>query len=404
MILQNIRFLVTQNDKREILTDVDVLIRENQIKKIGPRLDTEGEEVIDCQKKIVMPGLINCHTHLGMTMLRGNSDDKELAEWLKEVVSAEKKMDEEEIAAGVYLGIAEAIRTGTTTIVDMYDPILPSILAAQDLGIRMLAVPSFFLAHRTFDKDTIADEIPGSNDSHIRVGVGPHSLYGTTEEFLKASKEYAKQNNLPIHIHLSETRKERAEFRAKQGILPIEYLENIGFLDKNVMLVHSVWLTKKELDIIAKHGAKIVHCPQSNMKLAGGGVMPLREMHERGLVVGLGTDSAVSNNSLDMFREMHTCALLHKHHYWDPQMAPAQTILDMATRDGAKASGHECLGKIEEGMLADIITLDLQDPNLQPMDEQRVISAIVYSANGMNVCDVIIDGKLVLREKKTVRE
>jgi 5-methylthioadenosine/S-adenosylhomocysteine deaminase len=186
-------------------------------------------------------------------------------------------------------------------------------------------------------------------------------------------------------------------------MLPVEYLDHIGFLGPDVLIAHAVWLTKRELDILAKRNVKVVHCPQSNMKLAGGGVMPLREMRERGITVALGTDSAASNNSLDMFREMHTCALLHKHHYWDPTAAAAQDVLDMATVQGAKVLGNDRIGSIEEGKLADVITLDATELNLQPLKKERIISHLVYAANGCNVAEVIVDGKLLLKDRKFVR-
>ncbi|MBR9700487.1 amidohydrolase [Candidatus Woesearchaeota archaeon] len=388
MLLKNCRYIVTQNGSREVLENKDILIEDNKIVKIGEDLG----EGLDCSEKIVMPGLINAHTHLGMTSLRGVSDDKELAEWLEDIWAREAKLSEEDIKEGKRLGIKEALRTGTTTVVDMYFRMGSCAEVAEKEGIRYLGAVTFLEDH-PLSPATV--ELPKDISSRVQFCYGPHAIYSTSEDMLKQIKN--KSSGKLIHIHVAETRKERADCKEKHGKLPVEYLESIGFLDENVTMAHCVWLTKGELDIIARKKAKVVHCPQSNMKLSGGGVMPLNEMQERGIVVALGTDSVASNNSLDMFREMHVAALLHKHHYWDPATASAQIVLDMATVNGAVFLGRDDIGSIEEGKLADIVTLNLNDENLQPHDKERIVSHLVYAANGMNVSDVIVDGKLISR-------
>ena len=344
--------------------------------------------------------------HLGMTGLRGISDDKELEPWLKDIVAAEHMLSDKEILSGAHFGVVECLRTGTTTVCDMYDPMDVSIAAAKALGIRLVNLPNFFTVHRTLDAQEIPTLVPSLRGlpSTITQGIAPHSIYGTDEKFLRAVTTYAAKESLLVHIHVAETRKERVMCKQKTGFLPVEYLNHIGFLHSNVMIAHAVWLTKHELDLLAKHEVKVVHCPQSNMKLAGGGVLALKEMMERKITVCLGTDSTASNNSLDMFRAMYVTALLHKHHYWDPTVANAQTVLDMATRNGARAIGREKdLGSIESGKIADIITLDLHDANLMPIDKKRVVSHLVYAAQGLNVAEVIVDGKLLLKEKMFVK-
>lgn len=392
MLLKNCRFVVTQDSERRILENTDVLLEGNKIRAIGQNLS--GTDILDCSDRIVMPGLVNAHAHMAMTHLRGLSDDKELNEWLKDVWEYEKKFIDEDISKGAYLGIAESLRFGTTSVMDMFYRAAVSGEAAQNLGIRYIGAQSY------------AKDNPLSGEIHLpraisgRVGfcLGPHSIYQATEEDLRTVRRIAAQNNALVTIHLAETRKERAEFVRENGMLPVEYLDRIGFLGDDVLLVHCVWLTKRELDIIARRGCKVIHCPQSNMKLASGGVMPLQEMRSRGIAVALGTDSAVSNNSLDMFREMHTAALLHKQHYWDATAADAQHVLDMATLHGALALGID-VGSIVEGKLADIITLDCNDVNLLPLQRDRVVSHLVYAANGMNVAEVMVDGKLLVEGK-----
>jgi 5-methylthioadenosine/S-adenosylhomocysteine deaminase len=397
MLLHNCKYVVTQNAKREILENVDILIENDRIVGIGKGLKSK-DEIIDCSQRIVMPGLINCHTHLPMSDMRGLSDDEELHEWLAKVIAAEKKGTAKDRESAAELGVREALRTGTTTVCDHYWDREASIAAAK--GIRMFYFADFFTAHHALSAEEIPGMLPKSHVATISVGMAPHSIYGTDEKFLRAARAYATKHNLLLHMHVAETRKERAECKQTHGRLPVEYLEQIGFLGPDVMIAHAVWLTKGELDILAKHKVSVVHCPQSNMKLAGGGVMPLREMQERGINVALGTDSVASNNSLDMFREMHVAALLHKHHYWDPTVADAQNILDMATRNGAKALHREDLGSIEESKKADIVMLDATDANLQPVEKHRLISHITYAANGFNVAETIVDGKLLLREKR----
>ena len=330
-----------------------------------------------------------------MSGMRGLSDDKELAEWLRDIISAEHNRTKQEILDEARLGVKETLRTGTTTCADMYSPSDVAVIAAEEQGLRLVEFAAYFTAHHELVASDIAQHLPkGSHLDTTTIGLGPHSIYGTDERFLRALREYATTHKLRIHIHVAETRKERVDCKKKTGKLPIEYLDHLGFLGPDVIIAHAVWLTKGELDIIAKRGVSVAHCPQSNMKLAGGGVMPLVEMQERGITVALGTDSTASNNSLDMFREMHIAALLHKHHYWDPTVANAQTVLDLATVNGAKALGLDC-GAIEEGKLADIIMLDATAENLQPLDGSRVISHLVYAACGMHVREVIVNGKRI---------
>jgi len=376
-----------------VLENVDILIENSTIRAIGKNL--EGEPVIDCSARVVLPGLINCHTHLGMTTLRGVSDDKELKEWLTDVQEREAHFTDATIQEGNYLGIAEALRSGTTTIVDTFFREELAGNVAEELGIRFYGAPGILNNHPLADTSLT---LPTSS-GRITYCFGPHAIYTTDESTLKAVRKAATEQKALIMIHLSETRKERADCKRERGLLPVEYLESIGFLGRDVLLVHCTWLTKRELDMIKQHNAKVVHCPESNMKLAGGSCMPVQEMLERGITVALGTDGVVSNNNLDMFREMHVAALLHKHHYWDPTVTPAQQILDMATVNGAKALGRTDIGRIHPEMKADIITLDLNDLNLQPHDATRIVSHLIYAASGMNVAEVIIDGTLIIKEK-----
>ncbi len=292
-----------------------------------------------------------------------------------------------------------------STSLNLRNAPLPSIEAASASGLRAVIFPTLFEA---FGAGTeMIDPVlailekhrssgPGAGGQRVMIGIGAHSIYGCTKETLTKIGEFAAQHDLPVAIHLSETRKERSDCIATNGILPTEYIEGIGFLTPRTLLVHCVWLTKREIAIIKRSGASTVHCPVSNMKLASGGVMPLPELTAAGVTIGLGTDSTVSNNNLDMFEEMKTSGLLHKHHRWDARAAPVQKIIDMATIDGARCLGLDKeIGSIEIGKRADIITIDLQAAHMQPV--RNILSNIIYAASGADVSDVIVDGNILLR-------
>ena len=395
MLLKNCRYVVTQNDNRDILENVDIKIEDGRITRIGT-VEGEGTDCIDCSERIVMPGLMNCHTHLGITHLRGVSDDAELHEWLTEVNRREKEFTDADIERGNYLGITESLRSGTTSVVDMFFKEHLAEKAAVDLGVRLFCGNSILLEHPLAENDV---RVPNPSHPRVTYCLCPHAIYTTNEELLRRVRDVAQESGTRIMIHLSETRKERADCKRERGVLPVEYLYRVGLLGPSVLLVHCNWLTKGEMDLIAKHDTKVVHWPQSNMKLAGGSCMPVRELLQRGVIVALGTDSSASNNSLDLFREMHVAALLHKHHYWDPTVTGAQDLLDMATRNGAVVLGRDDLGMVQEGTTADLITLDLRDVNLQPHSRERVVSHLVYAANGQNVSEVIVDGRLLIKDK-----
>lgn len=220
-------------------------------------------------------------------------------------------------------------------------------------------------------------------------------------EMLQWAKEFAEQNNVLLHIHIAETRREQADSQREHGMRVVEYMDKIGALSKNMLAAHCVWLTKGEVRLLANAGVKVVHCPVSNMKLASGGVAPLPEMFEAGIPVGLGTDGAASNNSLDMFETMKLSALLHKAHRWDPTVLNAQKTLDLATIEGARALGvNDQIGSLEAGKRADLILLDGNTPNLRPIHNGRtVVSDLVYSASAANVDTTIVDGAILMQNR-----
>ena len=251
-----------------------------------------------------------------------------------------------------------------------------------------------------------SEHVRALRNPRIRFALGPHAPYTCSEETLLWAKDFAEENGAIIHVHIAETRREQADFQREHGMRVVEYLDKIGALSRNMLAAHCVWLTKSEVDLLAKAGVSVAHCPVSNMKLATGGVAPLPEMFDRGISVGLGTDGASSNNTLDMFETMKVCALLHKAHRWDPTVLNAQKVLDLATIEGARALGVEReIGSIEVGKRADIILINGKRPNMMPIyGKDTVVSDLVYSVSSGNVDTTIVDGSVLMqdREIKTV--
>ncbi len=414
LLIKNCDWVVTQDNKREVFRDASILIQDGEIKQIGKNLRSPADSEVDGHGKIAMPGLINTHTHLSMTMFRGYADDMLLQDWLqKKIWPLEAKLTGEACYYGALLGSAEMIQSGTTSFMDMYFFMDDVAKAVAESGLRG------FLSYGIIDLSDpgkarmeqeksrkFLDYIKGLGNPRIRFALGPHAPYTCSAETLVWAKEFAEKNDVINHVHVAETRKEQADSQQQHGLRVVEYLDKIGALSKKMLAAHCVWLTKSEVALLAKSGAAVAHCPVSNMKLASGGVAPLPEMFEAGVPVGLGTDGAASNNSLDMFETMKVCALLHKAHRWDPTVLNAQTVLDLATIQGAKALGVEReIGSLEPGKRADIILVDAKSPNMNPVyGKETVVSDLVYSASSANVHTTIVDGQVLMenRQFKTI--
>ncbi len=382
----------------------NIYIEDNRIVEIG-KVNVEAEYVIDGKNKLAMPGLVNLHTHSPMSIMRGVSDDKDLMPWLEELWKVEDKLTKEHIYLGARLALLEMIKTGTTAFLDMYWHMDEVAKASKGLGIRG------FLGWSVVDEDKTTQPAPPlksaerfirdwKGDDLVTPCIAPHAAYTCNEETLLKSRDIAEKYDTLIHFHLSETRVENEEHYNKTGYRPIPWLDKIGFLNERVIAAHAVWVTKGEIQTLAKHNVKIAYNPTSNMKLASGGVMPWPEMKAAGITVGLGTDSVVSNNNLDMFEEMKLASLLQKMHRWDPKVLSATESLDMAIYDGAKALGLNY--GISEGNLADIILVDLMHVSMIPHID--LVSNLVYSANGDVVVDSIINGRIVMRDRHVNNE
>jgi 5-methylthioadenosine/S-adenosylhomocysteine deaminase len=408
--LKDASWVVTQNPTRAVLRNTSIRIENGAITEIGSQAQNQADQIIDCSGKIVFPGLINTHTHLAMTLLRGYADDLKLKEWLEQKVwPLESNLTEEACYHGALLGCLEMIATGTTMFVDMYYFMESVAKAVGEAGLRAYLSYGVFGAdgsesENKSKKDTkvFAKFIKGMNNPRVKLAIGPHAPYSCSPELLMWAKETAESEGAILTTHIAETRPEQAQMQKEHGMREVEYLEKLGFLCSNLLAAHCVWLTKSEVNLLAKRGVKVSHCPVSNMKLASGGVTPVPEMLESGVTVSIGTDGAASNNSLDMFESMKTCALLQKAHRWDSAVLPAQQVLDLATINAAKALGMaDMVGSIEVGKQADVIIIDSRAPNLVPLHGPgTVISDLVYSVRGGNVDTTIVAGKVLMKGRK----
>lgn len=380
-----------------------ILIEDNRIADVSNTLSPgDADTVIDGTGKLLIPGLVNTHTHLSMTLFRGIADDLPLDRWLNDHIwPAEARLNGDYCYAGALLGCIEMIRSGTTSFNDMYFYMDHVARAVEEAGLRCV------ISHGMIDLgDTekmmaelresrrIIKECHGMADDRIRVALGPHSPYTCSEELLKETAALADKNDLMIHIHVSETENEVSEVSRSHGMTPVEYLDEVGVLGPRTVAAHCVWLKDWEIDVLAERDVKVSHNPSSNMKLASG-VSPVARLLQRGVNVSLGTDGAASNNNLDMFQEMKTASLLQKVNLEDPTALPAMDVFSMATLNGARALGIDA-GLIAPGKLADIVILNTRRPHLTPW--RNPPSHTVYSASGADVDTVICDGRILLRD------
>jgi len=408
VLIKGLTAVVTQDEKRRVLRDADILIEGSEIAAVGRDLPGGADVVIDGRGKVAIPGLINAHTHIPMTLFRGVADDLDLMTWLQEKIwPMEAHLTAEEVAAGAALGMYEALRTGTTTFADMYffeDAIaeeairlnIRAVLAESYIGFGSPVVRDGWKAFE-YAKEFVK-RWKGRHEL-ITPSLGPHAPYSVEPDLLRASAEAARELGVPLQIHLAEDRSEVEKVTRDYGKTPVRHVESLGLFEGNrVIAAHVVHPQDGEIQILKERRVLVAHNPISNMK-CGAGFAPIPDYLREGVLVGLGTDGAGSNNCLDMFETMKVAALIHKGYTGDPKVVSAQEALDMATVLPARALGLN-VGSIEPGRLADIVLVSTESPWWRPL--HSIVSHIVYAARSTDVTHVFVGGKLSIEDGRLV--
>ncbi len=403
--------IITMNKNMEVIEDAFITIENDKITAIGKGKPTNEKNLINANGKIIIPGFINAHTHLPMTLYRGIADDLPLHTWLEDHIwpAEAKHTNEENVRKGTRLGLAEMIKTGTTTFADMYfftDAIAEETEKAglrAVMGEAILDFPtnSYKKSEEAITKAENFIE-KWKNNSLINPALIFHSTYTVQKETLIIIKELAKKHDVKLYTHASETQEELNIVKDAQKLNPVEYLDNLGLLKQGLTAAHCVWTTESDWKIFTKNNTSVAHCPSSNLKL-GSGIAPVPQMLEAGVNIAIGTDGCASNNNLDMVEEMRLAALLHKGTSLDPTVVPAKEALKMATINGAKALGLEKeIGSVEIGKQADLLLIDTNNTFMNPIYDYY--SAIVYSMNSNCINTVLVNGKVLMngRELKTL--
>ncbi|MDD7766150.1 MULTISPECIES: amidohydrolase [Anaerococcus] len=402
ILIENVKILTMVDG--EVIKNGNIYIENEKIKKItNDKIDFSYDKKIDGKNYLAMPGFVNAHTHVGMSLFRNFSDDVELMTWLNEKIwPLEDKLIEEDVYWASLLSHAEMIMTGTTSFADMYYFEDQTIKALEKSKMRAQISRGLTLEDKNYKKIEenidLFKKYENSQNGRINIAFGPHAVYTTDKNYLKEINKYAKKYKMPIHIHLSETKIENDECIKRFGQSPTEVFEECGIFENKTIAAHGVYLSDKDLDILSKYDVSVVHNPSSNLKLSSGFLDCTRVTNKK-INLAMGTDSSASNNNLSMIKEISLTSLVSK--YNNPENLKAYDVLKMATINGAKALGlDDKIGTLEEGKLADIILIDLNNPNHTP--QNNLISSLPYSTFDKDVSYVIINGDLVYDDKKFV--
>jgi 5-methylthioadenosine/S-adenosylhomocysteine deaminase len=406
------RYVITEDPQHRVIENGAVAIRADRILAVGTRAEIDSryqaKQRLDRPDAILAPGLINTHTHAAMSLFRGIADDLRLQDWLEKYIfpAEAKNVSPDFVRWGTRLGCLEMLLGGTTTFTDMYyfEDVVAE--AAKEAGMRGV-LGETIIGFPVSDAKTPADSLAFTekyigrfrNDPLIVPAVAPHALYTNSDETLKASRALANQYNVPMLIHLSETKKENDDALAQRHMTPTKILDTLGVLTGRTVAAHCVWVNEADLSILQHRGVGVAHCPSSNMKLASG-VAPVVRMLEFDMAVGLGPDGpAGSNNDFNLFEEMDLAAKLQKVTSLNPQALPATAALEMATIRGARALGMEKeIGSLEAGKRADLIMVRIDRPNAVPLYD--AVSQMVYALKADDVRDVMVNGRPVVRDRK----
>ena len=390
--------------RADVLVDRDA----GEIRTVGdPDELPDADDELDASGGLVIPGLVNAHTHVAMTLLRGYADDKPLDRWLREDVwPVEAELTEADVHTGAKLGLLEMIRSGTTAFADMYFHVGAIADAVDASGLRAVLGHTGITvgkdeaeAHADMQRSLdVARELDGAADGRITTTFQAHSLTTVSEPFLREYVPKAREAGLPIHVHANETEDEVDPIVAETGMRPLEYAADVGLLGPDTVLAHCVHVDESETDLLAETGTGVAHCPASNMKLASG-MAPVQAMRDAGVRVGLGTDGAASNNDLDAFDELRDAAMVGKIAAEDVSAMAAETVVEIATAGGADLFGIAS-GRIEAGANADLAVIDLDRPHLTPAHD--FVSHLAYAVRGSDVRHTVCDGTVLMRDREVL--
>ncbi|MCW4051943.1 MAG: amidohydrolase [Candidatus Bathyarchaeota archaeon] len=391
-----------------------ISIKDGNISYVGRIRDapkTKAETVIEGHGKLAMPGLVNCHTHLAMTLFRGLAENVKIDEWLRRIIwPLEAKLKPQDVYFGALLGCLEMIKNGITCFADMYFFESKTAEAVEKAGLRAVLASGIVDVNSVENMATYKEAVAfarhfqGQADGRITTSLGPHSVSTCSEESLRKIREKASEHGFGIQIHLSESEGIDEEIERTLGLSETEFLEKLNFLSDDVLAAHCIHLSPGDMKILAKRMVRVAYNPIANLKLASG-IAKVKDLLDLDISVGLGTDGAASNNSLDIFESMKMASLIQKLKYQDPSVLPAHTVLKLATIHGAEALGLERkIGSLEAGKKADIILVDLKRANLIPLHD--LCANLVYSAHGSDVDTTIVNGKVIMANQtvKTVNE
>ena len=403
--------ILTMDDKGTVIDNGAIAVVGNKIEALGSTdsilNEFDAEKIVDANGKVLMPGLINTHTHTAMTLFRGFADDLSLHSWLYDYIfPAERKfVNSETVEIGDKMAVAEMIKGGTTCFSNMYYYSSVTADVVEKAGIRAVLSEGIINPAVTNAKSVeeafvysknVLDNL--KNRNLVSGFAAVHAIYTSTPEIIQRAKQLSQDFGVKLHMHLAETKTEFDYSIKEYGKTPVQYLDSLGVLDDELVAAHCVWLTEEDIKLLAERQVGIAHNPECNMKISSG-IAPVNELIEQGAKIGLGTDGVASNNNLNMIQEMHTMALLHKVKSMVPTVLPAEQVVRIATVGGAKVLGKENeIGSLELGKKADFILLNLDNVYSTPF--YNIYSTIVYSLLGNEVTDVVIDGNIVMENKK----
>jgi len=368
---------------------------------------TGGDETLDAEGCLVVPGLVNAHCHVAMTLLRGYADDKPLDAWLQEDVwPIEGELGPEDVRAGARLGVVEMLKNGVTAFADMYFHVPEVAAAVEETGVRARLGHGVVTvgtdeadARADFEEGlAVARELDGAADGRVRTALMPHSLTTVDPDLIEAFVPRARDAGVPVHYHANETPDEVEPIVEERGVRPLEFADDLGLLESGDFLAHAVHVDDGEVDLLADRDVAVAHCPASNMKLASG-IAPVQALLDAGVTVAVGTDGAASNNDLDVFDETRDAAMVGKLAAGDASAVAAEDAVRAATRGGAEALGFDA-GRVEAGALADLAVVDFEAPHLTP--ETDLVSHLAYAVRGSDVRHTVVGGEVLVRDREVL--